>query len=105
MQVSRGGGRGIWATPGCECMSTKRWPPQTPPTRRSTTLKDSLRFQWQPHGEQASLSANHPISCNRDWPQVDDGPSPDAEGNRTVGTVQISSLAYVYTWPKFRVAL
>jgi hypothetical protein len=62
-------------------------------------FKDSLRFQWQPHGEQASLAATHPISCNRDWPQQD-GPShpPDAQGNSTVGTVAISSLAYLYTW-------
>ena len=63
-------------------------------------FKDSLLFQWQPHGEQASLAANHPISCNKGWPQRQDGPTPapDARGNRTVGTVEITSLSYIYTW-------
>ena len=63
-------------------------------------FKNSLRFQWQPHGEQAALAANHPISCNRNWPQQGGPqPVPDAEGNRTVGEVVIGSLAFVYTWP------
>jgi hypothetical protein len=63
-------------------------------------FKESLRFQWQPHGQQAALLPTHPISCNRAWPQAEEGPTPtpDAEGNRTVGTVEITSLAYIYTW-------
>ena len=49
--------------------------------------------------QQASLAASHPISCNRGWPQAEGPtPAPDAEGNRTVGTVEIASLAYIYTW-------
>ena len=62
-------------------------------------FKDSLRFQWQPHGQQASLAATYPISCNRGWPQKEGPvPPPDAHGDMTIGAVSISSLTYVYTW-------
>jgi hypothetical protein len=58
---------------------------------------DTFVLQWQPTGGGTAPK----MDCNGGWPQTDGlWPPPDAEGDRSQGTVSITTHAWVYTYDR-----
>ena len=82
-------------------------------TNDPVLFSDSIVLQWQPHDESAALTkAGFPLVCNdassrptnepgagSGWPPTK-APvhMPNAQGDRSLGVVQVKSYAWVYTY-------
>jgi hypothetical protein len=82
-------------------------------TNDPVLFSDSIVLQWQPHDESAALTkAGFPLVCNdassasphvpgagSGWPPTKPPVNlPNAQGDRSIGIVQVTSYAWVYTY-------